>query len=117
MKPNRSTQILDLPQEILEHILSFLTYPEVQEIRSTCRAFNRIGRHILSHVLYRLGARVDTAIAGFVSGQWYQGTRSSSSRARVAYQRRLYRGAGSLMILSGLVRTSQVQLFAEYQLD
>lgn len=116
MEPNCTAHILDLPSEILEHILSFLTYPEMQKIRPTCKAFNTIGCHILSHGLYRLGVKVDTAIAGFVSGQWYR-RRHSSTRARAAYQRRLYRGAGSLMILSGLVRTSQVQTFAESYLD
>lgn len=116
MEPNCTTHILDLPPEILEHVLSFLTYPEMQTIRPTCKAFNTIGRHVLSHGLYRLGAKVDKAIAGFVSGQSFLRTHSST-RARVAYQRRLYRGAGSLMILSGLVRTSQVRVIAESYLD
>lgn len=112
MEPNCTTHILDLPTEVLEHVLSFLTYPEVEKIRPTCRAFNTIGRRIQSHGLYRLRAKVDTAIAGFVSGQWYRRTHSST-RAQAANKRRIYRGAGSLMILSGLVRTSQVQVSAK----
>ncbi|KAG5668156.1 hypothetical protein PVAND_016108 [Polypedilum vanderplanki] len=50
----RKLTLLDLPDVIIEEIMSFLSYDEVAKTRIVCRKFNEINQQILNHGFYKL---------------------------------------------------------------
>ncbi|XP_064602554.1 F-box only protein 28-like [Liolophura sinensis] len=53
-EPKSGLNLLDLPEEVLLHILSFMSYHNVSEIRRICQAFNRLCQQALTQGFLRV---------------------------------------------------------------
>lgn len=99
--------ITNLPPEVLKHILSNLSYPYLQSIRPTCRAFNVAATDILREGLHSIRLRVDNAATKYLKARWLK-TDHAGDELVLTYAKRLVKGSGSLVILAGLIRAADV---------
>jgi hypothetical protein len=84
---NTDGTITDLPNELLECILSKLSYEEISKVRQVCRRFREVGNDVLNRELRKLQCCVESQLAATVKeenallGNMMQSGSESTGRA------------------------------------